>query len=161
MSKIRDVFYSIKYGIQNLIVWFPIIWKDRNWDQYYLYLILKMKLKNMERYQRQYGHALDADKTANKIRVCINLLERLIKNDYYDMAYKNHDKKWGELNFLWEKDINGNLLRLNRTNIKCDEDRKKEHKEYMRLCEHEVKLRKQDIYYLFKLMSKQIETWWD
>ena len=32
-------------GIKNLIKWFPIIWKDRNWDHSYIYEILKFKLK--------------------------------------------------------------------------------------------------------------------
>lgn len=39
--KIRNWFddylrpYSIKYGISNLIKWFPLIWKDRDFDSKY------------------------------------------------------------------------------------------------------------------------------
>ena len=32
------------YGIKNLITWFPVIWKDRDWDDYYILEILKFKI---------------------------------------------------------------------------------------------------------------------
>jgi hypothetical protein len=34
----------IKQGVKNLIYWFPIIWKDRNWDSHYIFEIMKHKL---------------------------------------------------------------------------------------------------------------------
>ncbi len=52
-NKINNFFRSIKYGIKNLITWFPIIWKDRDWDHWYLYKILRFKLIQMENLQRE------------------------------------------------------------------------------------------------------------
>ena len=31
-------------GIKNLWAWFPIIWKDRDWDGWFIYQIIEFKL---------------------------------------------------------------------------------------------------------------------
>ena len=42
--------------IRNLIRWIPIIWKDRDWDFYFTYEILKKKLEFQAEFTRKYGH---------------------------------------------------------------------------------------------------------
>ena len=37
-------------GIKNLVRWFPIIWRDRDWDDHYIFEVLKFKLKNQSKY---------------------------------------------------------------------------------------------------------------
>ncbi|MHA1700683.1 MAG: hypothetical protein ACTSWK_00270 [Promethearchaeota archaeon] len=164
MEKIKTFFRSIKYGIENLIIWTSVIWKDRNWDHWYLYKILQFKLIQMEKLHRKYGHAVNSIKTADQIKICINLLKRLIEDDYDESIFKNHNKKWGEAHFNWDeckdrKDCRS--LRITRDNVKTDKEIKQERKEFNRLCKHEAKLRKQDNDYLFKLMNKYIQGWWD
>ena len=39
-----------KTGVQNLIYWFPIIWKDRNWDSHYIFEIMMHKIKAQSKY---------------------------------------------------------------------------------------------------------------
>ena len=100
-EKIKDFFRSIKLGVPNLITWLPVIWKDRDWDHYFLYIIIQFKLKQMEKLQRQYGVSTNSNDYADQMKVCILLLERLIKSDYLTNTLKPHEKKWGEskLNF--------------------------------------------------------------
>ena len=31
-------------GVKNLWKWFPVIWKDRDWDDHYIFEVLKFKL---------------------------------------------------------------------------------------------------------------------
>jgi len=38
---------ALVYGIRNLWRWFPVIWKDRDWDHGYLSRILEFKLLSM------------------------------------------------------------------------------------------------------------------
>lgn len=163
-EKIGNFFRSIKYGIENLINWFPVIWKDRDWDHWYLYRILKLKLSNMEKYHRKYGIALKSDRTADEIKTCVILLDRLLKDDYGDMTFKKHNEKWGEIELSWKPcEDNDDLVEclITRTNVKDEEDEKLERKQFRRLSEHESKLIKQDIEYLFNTMKKRIQTWWD
>ena len=41
---------DIAKGIKNLWKWFPVIWKDRDWDNYFIFEALKFKLKNTANY---------------------------------------------------------------------------------------------------------------
>lgn len=155
------IFSDIIEGIKNLWKWLPIVWKDRNWDQYYLYELLHFKLQNMERLHRNYSYSLYADRTADQLKVCKLLLDRLIKDEYYENTFRNHDKKWGRPKIRYEPvgDRYKKLV-MYRKNV-TEENEEQERKEFLRLCEHEHMLRKQDIEYLFKLMTKHIGRWWD
>ena len=52
LSKIKNIPRDIKSGVRNLVRWFPVIWNDEDWDQYYLYVILKQKLKASEKVEK-------------------------------------------------------------------------------------------------------------
>ena len=101
--------------LRKLIRWIPIIWKDRDWDHYFIYEILKQKLIDHEQGIKE-GYSADAFKTADKIRTAIRMIEivqneehievYLDKNTSYtneelDNAIDNHDKAKRELfNYL-------------------------------------------------------------
>lgn len=162
--RIRNFFIDLNYGIRNLISWTPIIWADRDWCQFFLYKILRLKLSRMEKLQRKYGHSVDSHKYADQLKVCVNLLDRLLKDEYHEMVFKNHDKKWGEthFNFIPLEDKPDLLeLKITRDNVKTEVEKEKERKEYRILCEAENKLRKQDIKYLCYMINKYVEHWWD
>lgn len=85
---ITDWLKNIKYGIQNLIIWFSIIWNDRWWDYNFLYRIIRFKLIQTEKKTRIVGCHVNAVRDADNIKKCIKLLDRLIENDYYKLAPK-------------------------------------------------------------------------
>jgi len=116
----------------------------------------------MEYLYRNHGHHLNSEKTADRIKVCKLLLDRLIKDEYYENTFKNHDKKWGKsvISYRPYSDELSELL-ISRPNAIAKKDKEKEMREFLRLCEHKRYLRKQDIDYLFKLMNKHVERWWD
>jgi hypothetical protein len=155
--------YDIPYGIKNLIRWFPVIWQDRNWDQYYIYVILHKKLTLMEKGLRNGCH-LYADKTADQVKICVLLLDRLIKDEYHENAFKRHEEKWGEAEFnfedLEEKPDQCRLL-ITRLNVKTKKDEEQERKDFMRTSKHSDQMKNQDVEMLFKIMNKHIQGWWD
>ena len=163
-DKIKNIPYNFKHGIKNLIKWFPIIWVDRNWDNHYIYIILQHKLHLTEQLIRNEGMHLYAERDANQIKLCINLLDRLIKDEYHIMAYKDIDKKWGELEMLCSPskgDPEASEVHLNRRKVKTEKDKIQETKEFNRAYKHEQYLKDQDLEYLFKKMFKHIQGWWD
>ena len=85
---------EIKHGIRNLIYWLPVIWKDRWWNDYYIYAILRHKLLNMAEIFEKYSVAKS---NARKMRYAAALLKRLMDDDYLENA--------------WPKDINSNAIR--------------------------------------------------
>ena len=52
MWRIRQFVQSVK----NLIKWFPVIWKDRQWDSHYYEVILLHKIRLQRKYfeKRQF-----------------------------------------------------------------------------------------------------------
>jgi hypothetical protein len=82
---------EIKWGIQNLIYWFPIIWKDRNWDSHYIFDILKHKLKAQAKYIGDRDLHTRAQLDAKRMRLCVKLIEKVQEEDY-DMEYMDYHK---------------------------------------------------------------------
>ena len=63
----RFIFINLIYGIRNLIKWFPIIWKNREWDHYYIYEILKFKLENQSQYLKNQGRHVSSKRDSEKM----------------------------------------------------------------------------------------------
>jgi len=163
IQTIKNAPYNIKYGIANLIYWFPVIWKDRDWDQYYIYVILKRKLEFMEAlHLSDESHLMCAEETSKEIKRCITLLDRLVKDEYDENSFKKYYEKWGKPKFDWIPiDNECSSLEITNEKVKTEKDKKQQTKEFRRAGDHERNMRKQDIEYLFKYMSKHIEGWWD
>jgi len=78
-------------GIKNLIYWFPIIWKDRNWDSHYIFEILKHKLTAQANYIAEQDRHTRAQKDARDMRRCVKLMQ-LIDDDFYESEYSDYHK---------------------------------------------------------------------
>ncbi|RLC78273.1 MAG: hypothetical protein DRI61_10145 [Chloroflexi bacterium] len=150
---IRDIIT----GIKNLISWFPIIWKDRGWDQHYIFVMLRHKLINAEK-EISNGLNVEADKVADKIKLCVMLLNRIIDRDYDGNADMPVAKKWGELIITCE-DLA--VIDIRREKAITDSDIKKSNKETRAASIHAGYMVAQDTEYLFKTMTKHIHGWWD
>lgn len=162
-EKIHNTALGIKYTTIKFAKWLPVIWNDEDWDHYYIYAILHRKLKNMEDFfTSDRAMALKGEEEAKKIKVCINLLDRLMKDEYDIGAFKKHHEKWGEPDFNWiHHDDTYSKLEIKQERVKTEKDKKKERKEFHVACDKEYQLRKQDINYLFSYIAKHIESWWD
>lgn len=138
---IKRLYYGLIYGIPNLFIWFKVIWKDRDWDNYHIYVLLCFKLNRMAKSFEKYDIHVDAEKKVQQLKLCVLLLERLIADEYaeaeWDKAIDYKNWKIGEV--LTEEDKR--LLKI--AQIKED---------YMR---------NQDLDLLFSSLRKYIEGWWD
>ena len=86
-----------KQGIKNLWYWFPIIWKDKNWDQDYIYEVLKHKLKAQAKYISDNNRHTRAKQDARRIIICTKLIQSC-QDETYATEYINYfeDKHWFE-----------------------------------------------------------------
>jgi hypothetical protein len=137
---IYKLFHNIVVGLKNLWLWLPIIWNDRQWDHHFFYLLLKHKLELMEDYFRHSAITLDSKKDANKIRLCIFLVNRILEDNYYERATRH-------LPYI-------NLLSHNSNEYRREIKRKL-------WVERARMLSRQDLRYLGKLISKHSLSWWD
>ena len=68
---------NIRYGIKNIIDYFPIVWRDRDWDSAYIVDFISKKLQRM--LKRKYTETIvDAEWWVNYLRIASILAKRYI-----------------------------------------------------------------------------------
>ncbi len=80
---------DIAQGFRNLWKWFPIVWKDRDWDDHFIFDALKFKLKNTADYFEEKQRFVGWEDEVKYIRICEKLITR-IQEDYYQMEYTDY-----------------------------------------------------------------------
>jgi hypothetical protein len=171
----------LKQGIKNIIYWFPIIWKDRNWDSHYIFEILKHKLSAQANYIGKRDFHTRAQQDARRMRLCVKLMQK-VQDDEYAGEYLNYTK-----NKHWFEDIKDRpgFLEWKSQNVweKYDEYFAKYPLVYKRVMKgegvfgldgknesdlkqriamniaHINQQRAQDL--LFKTMNENIQRWWN
>jgi hypothetical protein len=166
---------DVKKGFINLYKWFPIVWKDRDWDNHFIFEALKFKLKNTANYFEEKQRFVGWEDEVKYIRICEKLITR-IQDDYYQMEYTDYV----ELEFDFIPISNTDKFEYKRTVTENNIDKyfalypktKKKtlssdkYKSYVSTdtglalamgIERHLKARK----LLFKIMEEKIEGWWD
>ncbi len=88
--------YKIKQKIKQLrklIRWIPIIWRDRDWDYYFIYEILKQKLIDTEDHTRSEGFHIYNNLEADDIQKAIDMIEK-VQTEYHLNKYLSEAKEW-------------------------------------------------------------------
>jgi hypothetical protein len=143
------MFRKIKYGIQNLVKWFPVMWKDRDWDQRYLMEILSFKLAEMAKLHRKYGHFVNSDKYADQLEECSFLARKIADEDY--ALESGSDKLLEKMEMIFEDNGIINIAGLT----------KQEDEELAIMREQEEEFLERDINLLFENMKKNLRSWWN
>jgi hypothetical protein len=86
MWRIRRIIRCTK----NLLRWLPIIWKDEQWDYYYILEILKHKLVFTADHTRKHGYHVNSNYDADRMMLCVRLIEK-VQNEDYMMEMINDD----------------------------------------------------------------------
>jgi hypothetical protein len=100
MYRIKQFFRRIS----NLYRWLPIIWKDEDWDHYYIFEVLKFKLKNQAEYINKRGIHLSAKRDAEIMMTCVRLIEK-IQDEYYASEYFEYYKSYLEFKKLENSEL--------------------------------------------------------
>lgn len=85
MYKLKQFFKRI----YNLYRWLPIIWKDQDWDDFYIFEILKFKLKNQAEYIGYHDRHMSAKRDAEIMMLCVRLIEK-VQDEYYGKEYLSY-----------------------------------------------------------------------
>jgi hypothetical protein len=100
IEKIKELYWSkIGYKVRgfftsvgNLIKWFPIIWKDRDWDDHYIFEVFKFKLEKQAKYIKEKGFHTNSDLDAKRMMLCVKLMEK-VQEEFYVMEYMDYEDK--------------------------------------------------------------------
>jgi hypothetical protein len=88
--------YKIKNKIKQIrkvLRWIPILWRDRDWDYYFIYEILKQKLKHVEQYTSKYGSHVNSDIDVENLRTAIEMIEK-VQTEYHLDKYLSEATEW-------------------------------------------------------------------
>ena len=167
-------------GIKNLWKWFPVIWRDRDWDTNFIYEIIKVKLENQAEYIGGKDRHTRAKRDAELMRLTSRLIQRC-QDDHYDMEYMDYHNS----NYNWI-DVDGKSdlkqLDVEMVSENFDDYFKKYPRQYKRVMSGEINrftrpIEEKEIQVIaleiahenqdrcrklvFKIMEKHIEGWWD
>jgi hypothetical protein len=84
-SKIRQ--------IRKVLRWIPILWRDRDWDYYFVYEILKQKLIDTERHVRKDSLHMFNEQDADSILKAIELIGK-VQTEYHLDKYLSEATEW-------------------------------------------------------------------
>jgi hypothetical protein len=164
MYKIKQFFKRI----YNLYRWFPIIWKDQDWDDHYIFEILKFKLKNQAKYIGYHNRHVSAKRDAEIMMLCVRLIEK-VQDEYYSGEYQNYNKT--ELRFIDSKTHPGMYEMEIEEISECFNEY---FKKYPRIYKQANGINRHNIAFniarineerahklLFKILEQNIRRWWD
>ena len=165
---------DIAQGFRNLWRWFPIIWKDRDWDDHFIFEVLKFKIKNTADYTEKKERFVGWENEVRYMRICEKLIDR-IQEEYYQM--ESQDYRDMDMRFVPTED---NLYEVVFDVNRDDTD------QYVKKYPHALRVAKEDKRFesyfrdgrnghiavsivrhekarklLFKILERRIERWWD
>ncbi len=82
---------QLKISISNLIGWFPIIWKDRDCDDHFIWQILKYKLTKQADYIAKRDFHTRAGLDAKRMRLCASLIDK-VQDEFYSTEYVDYQE---------------------------------------------------------------------
>jgi hypothetical protein len=161
--KIKDSYYDVKWGIRNLISWFPLAWSDRYYDFNYTYRAILFKIEQQKKWWIRNERHVDWEKDVERMNICIEILNNLINDSYETNAYNEHNEKWGEAELTTSPGhMEGYVqLHINHPKAVTVEDQKLEGDEFRSKMqtarEFELAERKK----LFMILAEHGPEWWD
>jgi len=154
----------ILYSIPNFFYYFKVIYQDRDWDDNYIFIILKRKLEKQLRRFSTIELFVGQDKEIKRIKFCISCLDRIIKDDYRLKWTNEIAEKYGQQKMITEPyDDNGSVEVVKITRTKCNTPKLEleEHGLTMKLYEYAQNDQDRDVRLLFRVLEKYIKHWWD
>lgn len=176
---LHKIKYRLINPIKNLIRWFPIIWKDKDYDDHYIWEILKTKLKYQSQYIKTKGIHLDAEYDAQRIMLCVRLIEK-IQDEYYEIEHMNYHKS--EYTWLDVEDDDYKQLEIKHISEHFDDyfaKHKASVRHVLKNTKHQIFTLKEDEFkhrlamnvahynqnkaqtLLFKILDRNIRGWWN
>jgi hypothetical protein len=141
-------------GVQNLITWAPIIWKDRQWDHYHFFCVMEKKLDLMTKYFEESDIAEGNDIVSEQIKEARDIIKRLKEDEYEDSLLDELYKKYGEPKLEFKKD--GTIF-FNNENKHNEEY----HKELVKVYKKADSSRNLDVLLFCSILKKHVFEWWD
>jgi hypothetical protein len=162
-SRIKDFFWPIVRNYRRIcrsLAWAKLGWNNYDWDHAYLLEVIEFKLKRMQREIVVQGHHIPDKATDQSLRLAIKLVGKLQKHDYGYFC-DQHIAKWGSLEFIEKTDENGRKYTgMGRPGV-TPEQEEAERAEFRAAYLKDDSIKARDTRWLFNIIAKYNEYWWD
>ena len=108
-NKVMTAYKCTICGFRNLYVWFPIIWKDRGWDHYFLLAMMEKKLTEMVKTFKAESAYMNNEETIRQIEEILPALKRLANDNYLHEEHEKLHEEYGDHEF---KEIPGGMYQM-------------------------------------------------
>jgi len=166
----KYIFRDFRKGINNLIIWFQIIFQDSNWDDYYIFKVLQFKIKNTSKYINKHQRYVGCERDVEIMNTCVNLIDKIISS-YYEVEYQDYYKNHFTFNHisgtdqsLLKSNVDENNLQKYFSKYPNDCRRAKgdiNSKEISLALTLSIQRHERAIKLLFTLIERNIQKWWD
>jgi len=159
-----NYFKNLYSKIKNLIIWFPIIWNDKNWDYAYLLKILEFKLTLMRDTLKKNNITTSVNRQVKQIDYALYLLK---DKEHIEKEQKEWDAKWGEVDYFPEEfsiKVDQGISYSRLWTLKkehTEEEYQQAYKEMSELYDLEYKRIEDRWNRLFKHLKLYMKGWWD
>lgn len=154
------------WQIKNLIKWIPIIWNQFDFDYNYSLDVFKFQLEKQARFlDSKKSRTQSSSYKSKRIKTVIKLMDK-VYNEEYAMEYQKILKeKYGkdvlDVEFVKSKSSSISKLYEMVPKYKSRSDSKKIEKEKDNLFKKGLEKQEKAHKILWKLIEKDIRTWWD
>ena len=88
---VGEHWYNIKGGVPSLLKWIKIAWKDRDFDNSFIYDALKFKIENTANYIEKHKRSVGYKEDVKWMRICVKLIDKL-NDEFYACEYLDYKK---------------------------------------------------------------------
>lgn len=171
----RKLHWRIRYfigGIKNIFRWMPTLYKDKDWDDWYIFTILQKKIEFQRKEIIYANRHIDVDRDNRDMTIVLNLIER-VKDEYYNTEYLDYE----ESNYRFEPVEGKENLRSLEIDVlteSYDKFLKKYQSSVRKVLKERPDLNKKDLCFyvskhnqekaynlLFKILKERMRWWWD
>lgn len=89
LRRIRFSYYDVKESMLNLVKWFKLVIKDRDFDDYFILEALKFKIKNTSKYINKHKFYVGYERDVERMNLCVRLIDK-IQSGYYETEYQEY-----------------------------------------------------------------------
>ena len=90
----RNTHWRIRYfigGIKNIFRWMPTLYKDKDWDEWYIFTILQKKIEFQRKEIIYANRHMEVDRDNRDMTIVLNLIER-VKEEHYGSEYLDYSE---------------------------------------------------------------------
>jgi hypothetical protein len=142
-------------------------WDNHEFDSTYLLDLLHFKLQRMHTYLQAETYAKQDKQSIQSLRLAARLAKKLT-DEYYSHFLDQHDKKWGPLDMKLTPAEHveglpggGSVCEFSRPNVTSKRKEAQERREFKKAVKLDDQIRARDARWLFSIMEKYYQYWWD